>query len=252
MTQIEPALIHLTLETSTRNTSICLTKQGSIVADTGLSAESFASVQLIPQIKNMLTDSGLRNSDIDSIAISIGPGSFTGLRTGVVTAKSLAYAANCTVVPVSTHEILAFQCLQEFCDGSSTGETSIPDVVATVIEAQRGQWFAMQHRRNEQGVLTSAGDSRVVLPQEFIDSLPSDRPVLLYGSGITRHQDQIVLPENVSVTNSESWTPRARSAALLVATTPGRFPELSPFELTPEYGRKSAAEEKLEQRQNPR
>ena len=81
------------LETATKNCSVAINKDGSLLAYKEEVSENYShSEQLIPFIQSVLIDQQLELSDLDAIAVSKGPGSYTGLRIGVSTAKGLCYS----------------------------------------------------------------------------------------------------------------------------------------------------------------
>ena len=97
----------LALETSAKAVSAAVTEDGKVLCsgyqDTGLTH----SRTLMPIVDGMLKNTGLTVRDCDAIAVSVGPGSFTGIRIGVAAAKGLAFAAEKPTVAVSTLEAMA-------------------------------------------------------------------------------------------------------------------------------------------------
>lgn len=225
------AVILLALETSIRYPSISLVQPSGVTDSPG--SEGLATANLVPRIARLLEESNLTPTDLDAVAVSIGPGSFTGLRLGVATAKTLAYAIDCKVFTVPTHLILARQARPE----SLTR-------IATVIDAQRGQWFAALHDVSTEGRISTLCESRIVQPQSFVDSL--NEPTLVTGTGLNRKPAGLEPPTHVETAPQEQWTPLARTVGQMVTAEPERFQPVSPFELVPVYGRRSAAEEKHE------
>jgi tRNA threonylcarbamoyladenosine biosynthesis protein TsaB len=95
-------VIILNLETSTSVCSVSVAGDGEVLsAREQLDAKSHAS-QLIPFITEVLKESGLKPYDLSAIAVSKGPGSYTGLRIGVSTAKGMAYALNVPLIAIDT------------------------------------------------------------------------------------------------------------------------------------------------------
>ena len=237
-------MIQLALETSTRHPSICLLEQARIVSAAPDITSLPTSVSLLPGIEQLLKKANFRPNDLEAISISIGPGSFTGLRLGVSTAKTLAWALGCKVYPVCTHEVIASQARHELREN--------PDVsvkqIATVIDAQRGQWFAQLHELDSSVETKPTEVSKIVDPRSFLESLNLN--TLLCGSGLRRLREEIRLPQRLRVSDEQNWIPCAATVGKLVATHSSRFQPLDPFELIPVYGRKSAAEEKLESSSN--
>lgn len=100
--------IILSIETSTLTSSIALHDQGALVASLDLHIDKSHSEYLTPSIKYLMDASGINMSSLDAVAISKGPGSYTGLRIGTSTAKGICYALDAKLIAVNTLEALAF------------------------------------------------------------------------------------------------------------------------------------------------
>lgn len=92
--------------------------------------------RLAPLIEQALREAGWRARDLDAVAVSSGPGSFTGLRIGLSTAKGLAFAAGCPLVGVPTLEALA---------------ANVAGLVSPMIDARRGEVYAGLYRTGQDG-----------------------------------------------------------------------------------------------------
>lgn len=97
----------LAIDTSSIYLSLAVMKDGKIAGRLHKKAEMMHSSKLIPSIDKVLKKSGLRIKDIDIFAISIGPGSFTGLRIGVTTVKGLAYSLAKKIIAIPTLDVIA-------------------------------------------------------------------------------------------------------------------------------------------------
>ncbi len=100
-----PHRLILGIDTSTYNCSVGLVKDGKVIGEKSILGESVASESLLDLIDNLF-DENIKFSDIDAIAVSIGPGSYTGLRIGLSTAKGLAMPGNLPILPVPTLSVL--------------------------------------------------------------------------------------------------------------------------------------------------
>ena len=100
-------MIIIGIETATKAGSAALVSESEIVAEYLLNVRS-QSEQLLKEIDQILVDGGKSLEECDAVAISLGPGSFTGLRIGVCTAKALAFAMQKPVVGISALEALAW------------------------------------------------------------------------------------------------------------------------------------------------
>ncbi|HSR10897.1 MAG TPA: tRNA (adenosine(37)-N6)-threonylcarbamoyltransferase complex dimerization subunit type 1 TsaB, partial [Thermodesulfobacteriota bacterium] len=140
-------MIVLALETATLAGSVALVDAGDgetgrrIIGENTLSNPETHSARLMPGIDRLLKEASLTIRDIGGIAVSIGPGSFTGLRIGVATAKGLAYALGIPVAGVPTLDALA-----------ATRPFS-PDPVCPVLDARKKEVYAALFRCNGAGGL---------------------------------------------------------------------------------------------------
>ena len=119
---------------------------------------------LMPAVSRLLEDAGLKPADLDLIACAAGPGSFTGLRIGMATAKGIARGADCPMEAVLTLPLLA------------AGREHWPGIVAPVMDARKKRVYAAAFKNGKR----VASDADMDL-DEFMESLPGDDPVLVTG-----------------------------------------------------------------------
>ena len=101
--------ILLSIETATPACSVALHEDGKLLASSELLMPQTAGAKLAVLIDHLITICGLKLNQINAIAISSGPGSYTGLRIGVATAKGLCFALNIPLISIHTLELMAFQ-----------------------------------------------------------------------------------------------------------------------------------------------
>ena len=104
--------IILGLETATNICSVALTNDGKLIAIRESEGVKEHSLALTNYIAEVIAEAGMEYNQIDAIAVSMGPGSYTGLRIGVSSAKGLAYALDKPIIAVSTLKAMAWQALQ--------------------------------------------------------------------------------------------------------------------------------------------
>ncbi|MDO8536109.1 MAG: tRNA (adenosine(37)-N6)-threonylcarbamoyltransferase complex dimerization subunit type 1 TsaB [Candidatus Omnitrophota bacterium] len=120
----------LAIDTSTDYLSLAILKDGSLVAKFHKKADRRHSILLVPTIDKLLKKAGLKIKDIDCFAISVGPGSFTGLRIGVTVAKGLAYALKKKIAAVPTLDVIA------------DNAKSFKGIVCPVLDARKNKVYA--------------------------------------------------------------------------------------------------------------
>ncbi len=97
----------LALDTSTRTVGVALYNGVSVLGEMIWSSRDYHTVELAPKVAEMLSKCGVKTSDLDILAVAIGPGSFTGLRIGLSLAKGLALVHHKPIVGIPTLDILA-------------------------------------------------------------------------------------------------------------------------------------------------
>lgn len=119
----------LGIDTSTMTGGVALLKGDQLVGESILNIRTTHSERLLPALERLLADGGLKVQDLDLLSVVTGPGSFTGLRIGVTTAKGLSYALGIPAVGVTTLE--GYGCQFKF----------FPGVVVALVDARRGNVF---------------------------------------------------------------------------------------------------------------
>jgi len=181
----------LGLDTSTSTAGIALVAEDRVVAEARHDT-SGRGADLLVRIDSLCRAASVAPIDLDAIAIGVGPGSFTGLRIGMATAKGIAFAANRPLWAVSSLAALADDAGQEIGRQGTQGETS--PLLCAALDARRGEIFAGWFR---DGV--ALAPERVLAPQELERWLVAMRgalgepapPVRFAGDAIEAHRDAL-------------------------------------------------------------
>jgi tRNA threonylcarbamoyladenosine biosynthesis protein TsaB len=172
----------LALDTATEVCGAALIRDDKVVAQIITANGNTHARVLMPTVEWMLAQAGLAVSNLDAFAVTVGPGSFTGLRIGISTAKGLATALDKPLVGVSSLEVLAAQCPE----GS--------DVICSMIDARRGEvYWALYERRD--GELSALSPDQVGPAADVAARM--DRPCAFIGTGARLYAD--VLGDNSRV-----------------------------------------------------
>ncbi len=124
----------LAIETATEICSAALVQSGKIISHRSINEKNIHSEQLMVLIDKMVHESNISKNAIRAVAVSIGPGSFTGLRIGLSSAKGFALALNIPLIPVPTLDGLA----EEYRENHFTGKEAI---FCSLIDAKRNEAF---------------------------------------------------------------------------------------------------------------
>jgi tRNA threonylcarbamoyladenosine biosynthesis protein TsaB len=225
----------LALETSGTAGSVAVFSDGKLLAQSSLAPGSGSAQSLAPAIASLLEAVGWRPADIRLVAVTQGPGSFTGLRIGVTTAKAFAYAVGAEVLGVDTLEAIANQVPNEV------------QRVSVAIDAQRGEVVTAVYCRDASGWLVAQGPARLLSIDHWLTTLAPDVPI----SGPVVRKVVGRLPSGVTALDESHWLPQASTVGRLAVRdyAAGRRDDLWSF--APRYSRRSAAEERLEGRTAP-
>jgi tRNA threonylcarbamoyladenosine biosynthesis protein TsaB len=192
-----------------------------------------ASVLLAPMIKELLTTQKVGLDQISIVALAFGPGLFTGLRVGVVTAKSLAYSTGAKLIGVNTLEVIA---AQTACEMSLPQESEIQ----VVLNAQRQQLFSANYRTGESWKVVESQPNRILDRETWLESVESG---LVTGAGLRPIEGQLKEKSGLQLSPSNCWDCSAGAVGKLAfqKSLEDRFDDL--WTLQPLYFRPSSAEE---------
>jgi tRNA threonylcarbamoyladenosine biosynthesis protein TsaB len=154
-------MLTLALETSGPLGSVALVESGQVLCEKSLELGRQHGQSLLPAIRDVLTGCGKKAKDCDLIAVSVGPGSFTGVRVGVVCAKTLAYAARCRLAAVNALHAVA-------CNSPASINR-----VNVIANAQRGALFTATYRRDASGSWVAEAEIEVVSAESWLAGLRS-------------------------------------------------------------------------------
>jgi tRNA threonylcarbamoyladenosine biosynthesis protein TsaB len=227
----------LALDTATLVSSVALATRDTLLAELTLHTRKTHSEQLMPHIEQVLALAGVQKNEIEAIAVSIGPGSFTGLRIGLATAKALSYALKAPLVGVPTLEALAFGC-------------PVPGaILAPTLDAQKGNIYLALYSWRDQG-LQEISPARVVDHREaFAELAELTQPAVILGEAVGLYSDAIRSTTNLVAAEPHVAMPRAGSVAGLGCRLLDGGARHDVMTLEPLYIRRSEAEELWEKRQ---
>jgi tRNA threonylcarbamoyladenosine biosynthesis protein TsaB len=167
----------LGIDTSTSCGSIGLIEDERFLCEYSLEGKASHSERVLKTIDRVLEDSGISIGDIDGFAVSVGPGSFTGLRIGVSAAKGLAFATGKPVGGVSTLDALAQNV--RYC----------PYLICPVLDARKGEVYAALYRNTGKEGLIKLAPEIAIKPADFLERINEN--TLFLGNGVYPYCDLI-------------------------------------------------------------
>ena len=230
----------LALESSATACSAALCRDGELVAQSYQNSGLTHSRTLLPMVRDMLANSQLTLEQVDVIAVAAGPGSFTGLRIGVATAKGLAWPADKDCAPCSTLESMAWPLAH--MAGS---------LIVCAMDARRKQVYNALFLATGTGLERLTPDRAISLDDLVQELAGTQTPQLGVGDGAQLCYDAltaagipaVLAPPNLRM--QSAWGVARQALALAQAGQ-----TLSPAQLVPVYHRLSQAErERLEREQ---
>ncbi|MEW5768370.1 MAG: tRNA (adenosine(37)-N6)-threonylcarbamoyltransferase complex dimerization subunit type 1 TsaB [bacterium] len=218
-------MIILAVETATLTGSVALLGSEDIVIEHTSGSPGTHSVWLMPAIERIFKQAGFSLSDLEAIAVSLGPGSFTGLRVGISTVRGLAQTLRLPVVGIPTLDGLA----------SHSIDTSYR--ICPILDARKKQVYAAFYR-SQKGEIVRISDYLAIEPSHLVDMI--QEPVFFLGEGLEVYQ--AFLKENLGdlahFAPPTHWRTRALSIASLglkaLERGEGRdFREITPLYIRP-------------------
>jgi tRNA threonylcarbamoyladenosine biosynthesis protein TsaB len=215
-------MLLLALDTATETGSLALVAEDRVLRECSLDSHNAFLTCLMPGLAAILRKSGKEVSDLTAVAVSTGPGNFTGLRIGLATAKTLAWSLNCPLVPVPTLEVLAARF------------PFSPDPIGVLMDAKRGEVFW--------GLFRCPADRPQVLEGPLrlqVSDLPARLrpPLLLTGPGLEVHREVLapLLFPGIACAPPEMRLPRASTLAHLARHRLEAGLTANPAQLVPTY-----------------
>jgi tRNA threonylcarbamoyladenosine biosynthesis protein TsaB len=214
--------------------SIALGNGGEVLARRSLSAGMKHAGELHTAMQDALAEVGWPAFSLNEIHVSIGPGSFTGLRIGVTVARTFAWTNTARIVAVPTLDALA-------CNALAVDPP--PPNVAVVLDAKRSQIYTALYQYEKGGYIRTQ-DACLANPADFLKNSP--HPLAVLGEGIDYHRPTIDTA-SVRVLDRELWPGRADSVYAVGLQLAERKIFTDGGDLLPLYIRRPEAEEKWEQ-----
>ena len=236
----------LAIETTGAFASVAIMKDDKIIGHVS-GNDRFSHLQnLMPQVETVIKENELSIGDIDLIAVSNGPGSFTGIRIGVSTARALSQILDIPCVAVPSLEALAMRGAK----AHAAGEQECPLLICPMIDARRSQVYAGGYFIKD-GYPVEKIKAGPYMLDEFLAKAAGYDQILVLGDAMDKYADKMaeIRPEGTLDTPEDIRYQDASCVAALGAKLYAENGGLSYNEVQPEYMRMAEAERKLKEKQ---
>ncbi|MGC8751300.1 tRNA (adenosine(37)-N6)-threonylcarbamoyltransferase complex dimerization subunit type 1 TsaB [Hydrotalea sp.] len=177
----------LNIDTATELASVCLCYNTEILSIHFSSEQKNHAAFIQPAIQQIMQELNQNLENIDAIAVTGGPGSYTGLRVGLATAKGIAYALNKPLIIENTLKVMAQAALQE-CAELAQLHTIKPWLIAPMIEARRMEVFTAVFTPVLHTIMEPTAE---VLTENSFNNLLKDNYILFFGSGSLKWKEMV-------------------------------------------------------------
>jgi len=221
------------IDTCSMSSSASVVSDERMIAQFSVNHKKTHSERIMPQIEAMLEAADISINDIDAFAAAVGPGSFTGVRIGVATAKALAQALNKPCIPVSALE------------GLATNVLSFDGIIAPILDARRNQVYNALFESNGEKIERLCPDRALLLSELLKELKNTDKNIMFIGDGVPVFKEII----EKELKNKAYFAPlplvfnQAASVALIGLEKFKNGETMSYEKLVPEYVRLSQAEQ---------
>lgn len=229
----------LAVETSAPTGSVAIAFGEQMLAETGFSAPMKHSAEILPAARALMDRFDRSPEQIEHIYISIGPGSFTGLRIAAALAKIMHLANDVKIVAVDTLDVIAANVIDLTAENTVRCSNPEPRItnnekIATILDAKRGQFFIAVYEHQASSWKKILPDSLMTASQFLEQFANPNQPIWLLGVGLVYHKDKFKA-DGIQFLDEKYWNPRAAKVHLLgwKKAQAGQFAD--PLTLKPTY-----------------
>lgn len=169
----------LAIDTSTLVMGVAVLDNERVLGEVTTNMRKDHSVRLMPTVARLLEELRIPVSDLDLIAVASGPGSYTGVRIGVTTAKTIAWSRNLPLIGISSLAVLAMNGMR------------FNGKIAPLFDARRDRVYTGLFQGTESGEVRTVRNERVIPLDEWLEALKEEGPVLFLGDDVHTFRQRI-------------------------------------------------------------
>ena len=228
----------LGIDTSTMAANVAVLEDDKLICEYTINTKKTHSQKLMPMIENMLKLSDLDIKEIDAIAICVGPGSFTGLRIGMATAKAMAHVNNIPLIGVNSLEILGAN--MDLCNRN----------ICSRLDARRNQVYMNKYILKDDKI-TELEEISIKPIDELLEEISSsNEDWVLVGEAVYKYKEKIEEISNITIPSPANNITKASTLCFVARDKMLANDQVyNCYNINPMYIRKSQAEEQYEEKQ---
>ena len=228
----------LGIDTSTMAANVAVLEDDKLICEYTINTKKTHSQKLMPMIENILKLSDLDIKEIDAIAICVGPGSFTGLRIGMATAKAMAHVNNIPLIGVNSLEILGAN--MDLCNRN----------ICSILDAQRNQVYMNKYILKDYKI-TELEEISIKAIDELLEEISSsNEDWVLVGEAVYKYKEKIEEISNITIPSPANNITKASTLCFVARDKMLANDQVyNCYNINPMYIRKSQAEEQDEEKQ---
>ncbi|MED1948408.1 MULTISPECIES: tRNA (adenosine(37)-N6)-threonylcarbamoyltransferase complex dimerization subunit type 1 TsaB [Brevibacillus] len=173
----------LAIDTSNLVLSVAVVEEERVLAEMTTNQQKNHSVRLMDCVSELLDATGTAPEDLSGFGVANGPGSYTGVRIGVASAKSMAWSLNVPVIGVSSLEVIAMNA------------TGFSGLIVPLFDARRGQVYTGCYHSDGMEAVRAQSKEQIILLREWLPllrDLAQGEPILFLGEDVRLHRETIV------------------------------------------------------------
>ena len=232
----------LAVDTSGATASVAVIRGSTVLSEsTHMNTNKQHCEGLMPALDSCMTSAQVRPQDLDYIACTSGPGSFTGIRIGAATVKGLAHAANIGIIAVPTLDALAYNALsiqQPWC---------VTTLIVPIIDARRGQVYTATYKRDS-SQLVRTNDYECILLTDVLNSLDAiGEKAVFIGDAAEASRELLEKRWHFAAPTDLAYVRASSVGFLALEMLKNGYQSLKYSDFKPFYLRKPQAERELEE-----
>ena len=166
----------LNIDTAITTASISISIDGNILGEAFNTEQRDHGAFIQPAIQSIAKNKGISLTELSAVAVVAGPGSYTGLRVGMASAKGLCYALGKPLITIGTLEMLAYQAISQ----ANINQNDMPILFCPMIDARRMEVFTAVYDKNLNTILSP---SALIIDKDSFANLLLNNKIIFFGDG---------------------------------------------------------------------